>query len=136
MYAIFPTAEREGYIYNIKKQKGCPPGASPYCISQHEAGVTVSWLWLGSRASRARLPWGWLTNNSRPITQTKGPDNSKPMTPTRECATLTLSWLSPLLEQACECAGGISLRPSSESPVPDSQGHAKACLVLYNRDNG
>ena len=79
MYAILPTAEREGYIYNIKKQKGCPLGASPYCISQHEAGVTVSWLWLGSRASRARLDRGLANYNSRQMTQTK------------ECATLILT---------------------------------------------
>ncbi len=49
---------------------------------------------------------------------------------------LTLSWLTPLLEHACECAGKTSFRSTSESPVPDSQGHADACLVLYNRDNG
>ena len=34
---------------------------------------------------------GWLTNNGKQITQTKGPDNSKPMTPTWECAALILT---------------------------------------------
>ena len=79
MFDVLPTAEWEGYIYNKEKQKGCPPGASPLCVSQD-----TTWRYPVLYAVG-------LVNNGKQITQTKGPDNGKPMTPTWECATLILT---------------------------------------------
>jgi hypothetical protein len=65
MFAILPTAEREGYIYRIKKKRGCATPTAFALVGAHNSirsydlahNSTPSVLWLGCRAIRATLLW-------------------------------------------------------------------------------